>query len=160
MKLVAEDWTHLSAASSLVAQSLMSYSNEDPSGARSLGLLAFQEFAEPAVRENAAYALRAIHTKETLPALAALLDSNDTEIQSRALSGFCLFVRNAPPVTAQSVPSMSWLQTRQPVPYLDAETQRYCPLGGTVYQSGDASAYVNFWKSWWTTHQSQLTVGK
>jgi hypothetical protein len=158
VKFAAADPTKLAATSPLVAQNLMSYSNVDPSGVRALGELAMREPdpSEQALHQSAVYALRAIHTKETLPALAALLDSKDQEIQSRALSGFCLFVRNAPPVTPESVPSMSWLQTRQPAPFLNPETQRYCHQGGTVYQSGDVAQYVSFWKSWWTTHRTEL----
>jgi hypothetical protein len=148
VKSAAADWTDLIAVWPYAAGSLMSYTNPDPAGVRALG--------SPALREHASYALRAIHTKETLPALAALLDSKSSEIQSQAISGFCLFVRNAPAITPQSVPSMAWLQTRQPNPYLTPEVEHYCHPGGQVYASGDASAYVNFWKSWWTTHQSEL----
>jgi hypothetical protein len=145
---LASDWTKLTAANPQIGMPLMSYTNEDPSGVRALG--------SPALREHAAYALRAIHTKEALPALAVLLDSKNAIIQSQALSGFCLFVRNAPIVTPQSVPSMSWLQTRQPAPFLNPETERYCHPGGTVYPSGDLAAYVNFWKSWWYAHKVEI----
>ena len=133
--------------------SLMAYSNQDPAGVRALGTLALR--GSP-FEENVAYALRAIHTRETLPALASLLDAKNPEVQSRALSGFCLFVRNAPAITPQSVPSMAWLETRQPAPLLTTETQGYCHPGGTVYPAGSATEYVAFWKSWWSSHQSEL----
>jgi hypothetical protein len=142
---LAADWTQLTAAYPQIGMPLMSYSNEDPSGVRALG--------SPALREHAVYALRAIHTKEALSALAALLDSTNVLTQSQALSGFCLFVRNAPTITPQSVPSMAWLQTRPPTPLLNPETERYCHLGGKL---DNPSAHVNFWKSWWSTHQSEL----
>jgi hypothetical protein len=146
--LAAADWTQLTAAYPQIDMPLMSYTNEDPAGVRAL--------STPTLRERAAYALRAIHTREALPALAALLDSKDEMIQSNALAGFCLFVRNAPTITPQSVPLMSWLQTRQPAPFLNPETERYCHPGGTVYPSGDPAAYVNFWKSWWSAHQVEI----
>ena len=68
--------------------------------------------------------------RETLPALIALIDDKEERVRPYALSGLCLFVRNAPTVTPQSVPSMPWLQSRQPTPFLNPETQRYCLLGG------------------------------
>jgi hypothetical protein len=48
---------------------------------------------------------------------------------------------------------MSWLQTRQPAPFLNEETQRYCHLGGKLE---NPAAHIDFWKSWWTSHQSEL----
>ena len=159
VKRAAADWSELAATADVnpVIASLMSYSNDhDAPAVRALGTLALRDPAEPGLRESVVYALRAIHTKETLPALAALLDSKDERVRSYALSGLCLFARNAPPVTPQSVPSMSWLQSRQPAPLLNPETQRFCLLGGTTGPAGDMDAYANFWKSWWTEHEMEL----
>src|SRR5205085_11483812 len=95
-----------------------------------LGALALRDPAEPGLRESVVYALRAIHTKDTLSTLVTLLDRNEDTVRSDALSGLCLFVRNSPTVTHESVRSMSWPQSRQPAPLLTPETQRYYLPGG------------------------------
>ena len=134
----------------------MSYSDDnDGEAERALGALALRDPAEPGLRQNAVYALRAIHTRETLPALIALIDDKEERVRPYALSGLCLFVRNAPTVTPQSVPSMSWLQSRPPTPFLNPETQRYCLLGG-FGDHVDLDAYANFWKAWWSEHQTEI----
>jgi hypothetical protein len=94
-----------------------------------------------------------IHTKEALPALVALLESTEERVASNALSGLCLFVRNAPTVTPQSIPSMAWMKSQQPAPYLTLETQQYCSLGGRV---PDPERYASYWKSWWSAHQAEI----
>ena len=157
VKRAAADWTELSAAADVspISNSLMAYSNgDDAEAVRSLGALALRDPSEAGLRANAVYALRAIHSKETLPALVALLDDKDDRVRPYALSGLCLFVRNAPNVTPKSVPSMSWMQARPPTPLLNPETQRYCLLGPN--QAADLDAYVSFWKSWWSEHQTEI----
>ncbi len=159
VKRAATNWSELSAAADIqpLIASLMTYSNgDDGEAVRALGTLALRDPAEPGLRENAAYALRAIHTKETLSALVALLDGKEDRVRSHALSGLCLFVRNAPAVTPQSVPSMSWLQSRPPTPLLNPETQRYCLLGGISDRAADLDEYISFWKSWWSEHQVDI----
>jgi hypothetical protein len=151
----ADQWNDLAAAADLsfIIVSLMSYANEDPAGTSAVASLALREGAAAGLRENAVYALRAIHTREALPALVALLDDPSERVQPYALSGLCLFVRNGPPVTPQSVPSLSWMQSRQPAPLLTHETERYCSLGGKI---ANPEAYASFWKSWWNQHRAGI----
>ena len=159
VKRAAADWDELAAAADVqpIAMSLMGYSNTaDADAVRALGVLALRRDAGAGLRESAAYALRAIHTKEALPALAALLEDSGERVQSYALSGFCLFVRNGPTVTPQSVPSMSWMQSREPAPYLTAEAQQYCLMGGGPDPARGMAGYVGFWKSWWNAHRGEL----
>jgi hypothetical protein len=112
--------------------------------------------AEPSLRANTSYALRAIHTREAVPALIGLLGFNEERIRINALSGLCLFVRNAPTMTPQAVVSMSWMQSRQPAPMLSAETQSYCFMGGTPGHVGDLESYVGFWNWWWAQHRIEI----
>jgi hypothetical protein len=158
VKRAAAEWDELAASADVnpIIGALMGYSNaSDPDAVRALGALALRPDAEAGLRENTVYALRAIHTREALPALVALLDDKSEQIQSYALSGLCLFARNGPPVTPQSIPPMSWLESRQPTPYLTPETQRYCFLGGHL-DAALAGANIGFWKSWWTEHRVEL----
>jgi len=159
VKHAAAEWTDLAASADMnpIINILMVYSNGDPDAVRALGTLALRDPAPDALRQNAAYALRAIHTKEALPALVALLDNKQERIRPYALSGLCLFVRNAPAVNAESVPSMSWMQSRKPAPLLNPETESHCLLGAAPPNgTTDLDAYASFWKSWWSEHQSEF----
>jgi hypothetical protein len=159
VKQALAEWSELSAAGDVnpIINSLMMYSNaSDSEAVRALGELAQRDHPQQGLRENAVYALRAIHSKDALPALAALLDQPSERVRPYAISGFCLFVRNAPVVTPQSIPSMSWLQTRPPTPLLNPETEHYCLLGGTRGTSGDLDEYASFWKSWWAAHRLEI----
>ncbi len=156
VKRAATDWTELAKTpgTQRIVASVLSYSNaQDPSAVRALGALAMTGAAPLDLRQNASYALRAIHTRDALPSLISLLDSNEERVVSNALAGICLFVRNAPTVTPQSIPVMSWMTSQQPAPYLTPETQPYCSLGGKV---PDPERYASFWKSWWSAHQGEI----
>ena len=91
-----------------------------------------------------------------MPAFASLLEVNDERVRINALSGFCLFVRNAPMITPQAVVSMAWMQSRNPAPLLNPETQSHCFLGGTPGNTGDLEPYIVFWRAWWHEHQSEI----
>jgi hypothetical protein len=152
MKLAAAQWSELAATAEVnpIINALMAYSNaSDAEAVRALGALALRDRPEPGLRENAVYALRAIHTKDALPPLMALLDDSAERVRPVALSGLCLYVRNAPVVTPESIPSMSWMQSRPPAPLLNPETEHWCLLGGTKGTAGELDAYVSFWKTWW-----------
>jgi len=159
IRKAAASWDDLadSADVSPIINSLMTYSNGgDGAAVRTLGTLALRDPAEPGLRENASYALRAIHTREAVPSLIDLLGFNDERVRINALSGLCLFVRNAPTVTPQTVVSMSWMQSRQPAPMLDPETQDHCFMGGIPGRVGDLGSYVSFWNSWWARHRMEI----
>ena len=155
----AANWAELVASADInpIIASLMGYSNpSDGAAVRALGSLALRDPAEASLRENASYSLRVIHTKEAVPSLIGLLGFNDERIRINALSGLCLFVRNAPTVTPQAVVSISWMQSRQPAPMLNEETQSHCFMGGTPGHVGDLESYVTFWNSWWAQHRIEI----
>jgi hypothetical protein len=155
----AANWSDLVASADInpIIASLMGYSNpNDAVAVRALGTLALRDPAEVSLRENASYSLRVIHTKEAVPSLIGLLGFKDERIRINALSGLCLFVRNAPTVTPQAVVSMSWMQSRLPAPMLNEETQSHCFMGGTLGHVGDLESYVTFWNSWWAQHRTEI----
>jgi hypothetical protein len=159
VKHAAAEWNDLAAAADVspIINSLMGYSNaSDADAVRALGTLALREPMPEFLRQNVVYALRTIHTKEALPTLVALLDNKEERIRPYALSGLCLFVRNAPTVTAESVPSMAWLQSRKPTPLLNPETESHCLVGGAPNGATDVDAYARFWKSWWSEHRLEF----
>ena len=134
-----------------IAMNLMRYRNpEDGDAVLAVGRLATEnlDLDMPLLQRSAAQALSAIDTKEAMPALITLLDSEDAQVGGHALNGICLFVRNAPVVTPQSIPSGSWRQSREPAPLRTAQTDAYCwidPLPASWAPRG----YIAFWKSWW-----------
>lgn len=159
VKLAAERWDELAAANNMqrLAGVLMGYSNDaDPDAVRALASIALKCPPALYVRENASYALRAIHTKETIPALARLISDKDDLVRINALAGLCLFVRNAPVVTPQAVVSMAWMQSREPAPYLNADTRSHCLLGGLPRAAADTERYISFWEAWWTEHRADF----
>jgi hypothetical protein len=156
IKRADADWDELSAAADVqpIIASLMGYSNDaDGSAVSALGSLALRKPGGAPLRENASYALRAIHTRQAVPALAALLDAEEERVRINALAGLCLFVRNAPTVTPQAVVSMAWMQSRQPAPLLNAETQSYCFMGGIPGRTDNLEPYITFWRAWWSEHR-------
>jgi hypothetical protein len=159
VKRAAADWDELSAAADVqpIIASLMGYSNDaDGSAVRALGSLALRKPGGAPLRENASYALRVIHTRQAVPALSALLESDEERVRINALAGLCLFVRNAPTVTPQAVVSMSWMQSRQPAPLLNPETQSYCLMGGLPGRTPNLDPYVTFWRAWWSEHRESI----
>lgn len=137
-----------------IAMSLMGYCNpEDGDAVLAVGRLATEnlDLNMPLLQKSAARALNAIHTKEAMPSLIALLDSDDTEVGGQAWNGICLFVRNAPIVTPQSIPSGSWRQSREPAPFRTSQTDAYCWMN-PLPASGAPPEYIAFWKSWWRDH--------
>ena len=91
-----------------------------------------------------------------MPALITLLDSGDPEVGGQALNGICLFVRNAPIVTPQSIPSGTWRQSREPAPFRTRETDTYCWMN-PLPASWAPPEYKAFWKSWWRDHGPEVT---
>jgi hypothetical protein len=141
-----------------IAMGLMGYRNpEDSEAILALGRIAteFTDLDMPMLQKSAARALNALHTKETLPALIALLDSDDAEVGGLAMNGICLFVRNGPIVTPQSIPSGSWRQSREPAPFRTKDTDAYCWMN-PLPASWAPPEYKAFWKTWWQAHSQEV----
>jgi hypothetical protein len=156
-KRAAAGWKELAASTDVryLPNDLGSYCNaSDREAVRALGSLAH---LDPQLEQQASYALRAIHTKDAMPALVSLLDSGNVAVRKNALWGICLFVRNAPAVTRASVPSLAWMTSQQPAPFLDAVTDARCGQGGALAAAGDMDASVSFWKTWWVRRAGEIT---
>jgi hypothetical protein len=124
-----------------------------PATISALGQLATS--SGPSVQASAAQSLSNIHTLETLPSLAGLLDATDPKIQALAMRGFSSFVDNLPVFRASMVPSQSYRVPQGPTPYKTPDTARYDLSVGQVDPSREA-IYVQFWKNWWATMKDQL----
>ena len=128
--------------------------NSDPAAVRSLGRIAVSP--DPGVQGCAAAALSFIHTQETLPFLATLLDSNEPQTRTWAVWGFSKFVNNIPIVPPNPNIPGTGLGPQGPTPYRTPETDKHSPgaHAGTVDAAGD----VQFWKLWWAGTKGKLSA--
>ena len=120
-----------------------------------LGVLA----ASPDTAVCAADALMYIHTVQTLPLLASLLDSGDTNVRERAIRGLSRFVDNLPVTTRYNTIDAKALVPQGPTPYRTAETDKYslsiAPLSGARFSEAE---YLSFWKSWWAKMKAAVVA--
>jgi hypothetical protein len=158
-KRAAADLKQLSETADVTAivQALMGYDNASDAGAvRAIAGLAESDLEIPLLKETASYALRALHTREAVPAFIVLLDSKQSTVRANALAGICLFVRNAVTVSPDAVRTMAWMTAREPAPFRTAETDRYCWMGGPPEGAARATEHVAFWKTWWLEHAGEF----
>lgn len=104
----------------------------------------------------AADALGEIHTRDTLPILAQLLDSPRQMTREAAMRGLGWFVDNLPISTEYNVWNGRANIPQGPAPYRTADTDRYSLSHRPPGNANDAE-YVQFWKSWWAKMKTELT---
>lgn len=137
----------------LVGTRICGIHNPDPAVVAILGRIS----PRPDMQACAASALALIHTRQTLPFLAQLLDSKDPVAREEAIRGLSRFVESLPirqmndQVTGKSYISQG------PTPYRTADTTRFSLSLRRLMQTGESDAeYVQFWKSWWARMQDTL----
>lgn len=116
---------------------------------KSLAALA-ERTSDAQMRAAAIWALAAMHTKETLPALARLLSSNEPQDQTQAMYGLSAFANGCPVKTVDNAVSMAYLQCDASSAYKSVQTKAML-----VFSEGSAeqrATAVNFWKAWWAEH--------
>jgi len=158
-KLASAELSELAVSANVqpIIQNLNFYHNpEDGEAVRAIAALATADLHLPFLEESASYALRALHTRETMPVLVSLLDSTESSVRGNALAGICLFVRSAPVATPDAVKTMSWMSSGPSTPFRTAETDRFCWLGGAPEEAMRLNGHVAFWKSWWAEHGSSV----
>ena len=119
-----------------------------------LGRIATTQSLPVGIRNYAAEALAKIHTKDTLPYLAALLDSQDARLRNWAFAGFTRFVDNLPIEKPEMMTTMAWMKPQGPQPYRTADTDRHIASFGASTERN--AEYVSFWKAWWSQTKDQL----
>jgi hypothetical protein len=144
----------LAAGPGLVGHAVAVVRDSDSGSVAALGKIASS--AEQGLQTQAAYSLACIHTGETLPFLAQLLDSPYTMVRENAVLGMGRFVNNLPITTSGNVPNQRYRVPVGEAPYRTAETDKYSRSSLQVIQNNEAE-YVQFWKSWWATMKNKLT---
>lgn len=112
---------------------------------------------QPDLQRAAATALTHIHTRETLPFLAQLLDSGDAPTREAAMRGMSRFVDNLPITTPDNILSGKAPLQKGTAPYRTSQTDRYSLSARSLAQAPEGEpAFLQFWKSWWMTMKGQL----
>jgi hypothetical protein len=107
------------------------------------------------LREAAALALRAIHTKEALPYLAAFLDDPDAGVRAEGIGGMSAFANGLPVQTPANVVSMAYLKYPASAPFQTAETLANFAMGAESIGRNE-TGYLSFWKTWWMQNRAAL----
>lgn len=126
------------------------FRNTAPESITALGQIVQSQKQPVDLRVAAAQALSAMHTRETLPFLAALLDEQGTALLSYGVIGLGFFANGVGVQTTQGV--LNHLNYRQPSSYQTAETQKY--LG---FDPARQFEFVDFWRRWWIANRATLT---
>lgn len=114
--------------------------------------------SNPGLQRAAANALMYIHTRDTLPFLAKLLESNDATTREFAMRGLSRFVGNLPVTTQENTLSGRASLQQGPAPYRTPDTDRYSLATRSLDQTPDGeAAFLQFWKSWWALMKDKLT---
>jgi hypothetical protein len=104
------------------------------------------------VQRAAATALKYIHTRDTLPFLAKLLESNDPTARELAMSGLSRFVENLPIETQYNTLNGKAVLQQGPAPYRNAQTDKYSLATRSIAQATETeAAFLQFWQSWWAS---------
>ena len=137
-------------ARGFVSDAISGRRDADPSAVQYLGKIALSP--DSGLQWSAAQALKYIHTRDTLPFLARLLDSNNARIREAGMIGLSRFVDNLPIATPENTHNGKDLIPQGPAPYRTAETDKYS-LSRRWLGSANEIEYLQFWKFWWATMQ-------
>jgi hypothetical protein len=131
--------------------------NPDPLVVQSLAKISSS--TDVNMQRCAAEALDYIHTRDSLPALAMLLDSADPKTREFAIQGLSRFVDNLPIQTVDNTINGGSLISQGPTPYRTSETDRYSLSRGWLREARLSEAeYIQFWKTWWTTMKDRFVT--
>jgi hypothetical protein len=123
------------------------YQNTGQPAIQNLGQVATDTTCRSELRVAAAGALARMHTQQSLPYLAVLLDDPDLVLRAMGVGGLSSFANN--------VPIGSHEPAAGPWKYRTDDTIAHSIFDVSIVgQSGPY--YVGFWRSWWQQHRSQL----
>ncbi len=155
-KLLDDGWAALPMSFRVdVASPLCtSYRSPSPAGLAVLGRLTAVQ--EPIyIRRCAAMALRAIHVQAALPYLAALLDSDQTELRLLGAWGLSDFVHSGRIPSEPELRERGSKIDRTSHAMSNAETlENSVPSRDAFVQN--EQRYLSYWHNWWLTNKGQL----
>jgi len=137
-------------AQNQLANAVCEYRNTDVSGVAALGTLLGSQYAD-SMRVCATYALREIHSRETLPLLEKLLDDSSAQIRYDAVIGIAQFAIAFPMVGMAEKPAA--IATFTPPPSVTNEMRQHYPAQGLFLKN--EQEYISYWKTWLAAHPVQ-----
>ncbi len=126
------------------------YRNNDLVGIEVLGRLAALGQQWPRLSEAASMALRAIHSRQTLPSLKALLDSPNPTIRFNAVFGIASFANGLPVANPPNIANMGYLEAQEASPLRREATMSNIPSLDAFRR--DPEYYTNYWRNWLDSH--------
>jgi hypothetical protein len=148
-----------------VATNLSTFRGTDPAAVAALGEIATTSAAEQGVQESAAFSLQRIHTRQTLPALKALLDSPHPLVRQLAVSGFTAFalqmrIPRDDTDAAEALDEILNPGRRRTIPSADApfdtaETRQFAHFG-PFRDLAEETRFITFWKEWYEKNSGHL----
>jgi hypothetical protein len=130
------------------------YRQASAQGVAALTDLASSSSGSLSLRRCSAHALRAIHTKESLPGLAKLLDSSDQNVRYEAVFGLASFANGLPVQVTGNTANLEFLRPSGDSPLANADTRANMP-SLPEFRSNEQK-YLNFWRQWWIRVQGKL----
>lgn len=141
------------------------FARTDPEAIQSLGRIATSRDAPATWQTAATESLADLHTRETLPFLALLLDHPDRVIASRAVAGFSAYVtgmrsERLPGSTGPTLSEVLRARDQGTLPSgVDPSTRAFLHFG-PFPDDTEAQAHVRFWRAWYqkTVNPQQASV--
>jgi hypothetical protein len=130
------------------------YRQTSAPGVAALTDLASSSSGSVSLRRCSAHALRAIHTKESLPGLLQLLDSSDQTVRYEAVFGLASFANGLPVQVPSNTANLEFLRPSGNSPLATADTRANMP-SLPEFRSNEQK-YLNFWRQWWIRVQALL----
>lgn len=136
----------LPAGGPSLAQAVCEYFNGNSRGLPILAALASAASPSPQLRHCAAYALRNIHSRESIPFLSGLLDSDDPSVRYEGVAGLASyansgFVPQERPLTVDDA-----VQPRYRKSLRTTATSEHFPTVDVFLR--DEARIISFWKRW------------
>lgn len=149
------DLTHRLKATFYLIPGVLGRLDSDPTAIGYLGRIATSSHLE--LQRAAATALMHVHTRDTLPFLANLLDSSDPTTREFAMRGLSSFVESLPIATQTNILTGRASLQQGPAPYRTPETDRYSLATRSLAQAPEGeAAFLQFWKTWWAIMKDKL----
>lgn len=141
------------AESQLVISELgSSFRDSRPSSVQQLIEIANGSSSSAELRTAAIRAITAMHTRDSLPFAATLLDSSDPAERMRGVFALSSFANGCPPQTPAT--GDQFLQCKIPSAYRTNET-----MDEFAFRRGpedQEAQLVSFWRTWWTENKSSV----
>lgn len=129
-----------------------SFRDTSPESVQQLVAMANDPSSTGDLRAAIIWALKAMHTKESIPFLASLLSSKDASERMDAVIGISSFANGCPAQTPANVASMEYMHFTNPSPYRTPETIAAFAFGPVT--SEREAELVDFWTGWWNKNKA------